>query len=56
MNKQPKRNRQLSPLVEAYVRAYAREKNQPGLLNLIDILEQANYSSTKLRNCGTTAK
>ena len=36
MNQQPKRNRQRSPLLDAY----AKENPQSGLLNLLDALEQ----------------
>lgn len=40
MNQQPKRNRQPSPLVDAYARSYAKENPQSGLLNLLDVLDQ----------------
>ena len=42
MNQQPKRNRRLSPLLDAYARAYAKQNTQSGLLNLTDALKQAD--------------
>ena len=48
MNQQPKRNRQLSPLLDTYSRAYAKENPQPGLLNLTDVLKQTDqYKENK---------
>ena len=40
MNQQPKRDRKRSPLLDAYVREYAKQNPQPGLLNLNDVLKQ----------------
>ena len=42
MNQQPKRNRQLTPLLDAYVREYAKQNPQPGLLNLNDVLKHTD--------------
>ena len=42
MNQQPKRDRQRSPLIDAYARAYVKENPQSGLLNLTDALKQAD--------------
>ena len=42
MNQQPKRNKQLTPLLDAYIREYAKQNPQSGLLNLTDALKQAN--------------
>ena len=42
MNQQSKRDRQLSPLLDAYARSSAKENPQSGLMNLTDALKQAN--------------
>ena len=42
MNKQPKRDIQLSPLLDAYARAYAKQNPQSGLPNLTDVLKQTD--------------
>ena len=44
MNQQPKRNKQLTPLVDAYIREYAKQNPQPGLLNLNNVLKQTDQS------------
>ena len=42
MNQQPKLDQKRSRLIDAYVREYAKQNPQPGLLNLNDVLKQTD--------------
>ena len=42
MSQQPKHDRQLTPLLDKYVREYAKENPQSGLLCLTDVLSQTD--------------